>query len=255
MPEYHPASAFSLAIGNGFHYHFAMLLDLVVLGILLVSAAVAFMRGFVREVLTIGSLAGAAAATLVFGSALTPVTRGWIVDPNATEPQMLFNLVPYEMLAPVAAYALVFVGTLVVLTMVTHMVSKGVHAVGLGPVDRSLGVVFGLLRGVVIVGLMSLVLNFVLSDTQRDQFFGEAKTYPYVNYMASLTEALLPGRDILNKESIEKAKEKMGNAPVEPGQSRAAKNGGAGYNKDQRKKLDGMIEKPAPERKSMQFND
>lgn len=249
------ARGFSLAIGNGFHYHFAMLLDLVVLGILLVSAAVAFMRGFVREVLTIGSLAGAAAATLVFGSALTPVTRGWIVDPNATEPQMLFNLVPYDMLAPVAAYALVFVATLIVLTMITHMVSKGVHAVGLGPVDRSLGVAFGLLRGVVIVGLMSLVLNFVLSQTQRDQFFGDAKMYPYVNYMATLTEALLPGRDILNKESIEKAKEKMGNAPVEPGQSRAAKSGGSGYNNEQRKKLDGMIEKPASERKTMKFND
>ncbi|NBX67206.1 MAG: hypothetical protein EBQ96_09445 [Proteobacteria bacterium] len=231
-----------------------MLLDLVVLGILLVSAAVAFMRGFVREVLTIGSLAGAAAATLVFGSALTPVTRGWIVDPNAAEPQMLFKMIPYEMLAPVAAYALVFVSVLIILTMVTHMVSKGVHAIGLGPVDRSLGVVFGLLRGIVIVGLLSLVLNFVLSQGQRDQFFGEAKTYPYVSYMANLTEALLPGRDILNKENLEKAKEKMGHAPVEPGQSRAAKNG-AGYSKDQRKKLDGMIEKPAEERKSMQFNN
>ncbi len=244
-----------LAIRRGFHYHNSMVLDLVVLGILLVSSVVAFMRGFVREVLTIGSLAGAAAATLAFGSALTPMARGWIVDPNATEPQMLFKVVPYEMLAPVIAYALVFVSVLILLTIVTHMVSKGVHAVGLGPVDRSLGVVFGLVRGVVIVGLLSLVLNFVLSDTQREQFFGEAKTYPYVSYMADLTEALLPGRDVLDKkdELVAKAKA-VGNQPLEPGQTRAAK-GGAGYSDAQRKKLDALLGKPDEQQKNMQFNN
>jgi len=235
-----------------------MVLDLVVLGILFLSAAVAFMRGFVREILTIGSLAGSAAATLVFGPSLTPIAKGWIIDPNATEPQMLFNMVPYEMLAPVAAYALVFVAVLIVLTVVTHMVSKGVHAVGLGPVDRSLGVVFGLVRGVVIVGLLSLVINFVLSEQQRQEFFGEAKTYPYVSYMADLTGALLPGRDVLGKKDEDKkdvTTDKVGQQPLEPGQSKAAKTGGAGYTKAQRQKLETLVEKPTTPKKSLQFNN
>lgn len=232
-----------------------MLLDLVVIGILFVSATVAFLRGFVREVLTIGSLAGAAAATLVFGPGLTPLTSSWIIDPAATEPQMLFGLVPYTMIAPVAAYALVFVLTIIVLTIVTHMVSKGVHAVGLGPVDRSLGVVFGLLRGVVIIGLLSLVINFVTDDKQREKYFGDSKTYVYVSYLANLTEALLPDRDVLDKEKLKKVAEKVGNQPLEPGQSRAAKGSGAGYSDAQRKKLEGMLEKPESQRKSMQFNN
>src|SRR5262245_42049960 len=145
-----------------------MVLDLVVIGILLLSAAVAFWRGFVREVLTIGSLLGAAAATYFLGPNLTPMTRGWIIDPEAPEPQRLFGLIPYEMLAPLIAFAIVFVAVLVALTLVTHLVSKGVHSVGLGPVDRSLGVAFGLLRGVIVVGLMGIVMNFVLSDQQRE---------------------------------------------------------------------------------------
>ncbi|MBU6234869.1 MAG: CvpA family protein [Alphaproteobacteria bacterium] len=234
-----------------------MVLDLVVLGILLLSSVVAFMRGFVREVLTIGSLAGAAAATLVFGSSLTPMTRGWIIDPNATEPQSLFGLVPYEMLAPVIAYAITFVTVLIVLNIITHMVSKGVHAVGLGPVDRTLGVVFGLVRGVVIVGLLSLVLNFVLSDTQRETMFSDSKTYPYVGYLADLTGALMPGRDVLDKVknhgTDEKAAEKVGQQPLEPGQARKS----AGYSSAQRKKLEALVEQPQDQRKSrsMQFNN
>jgi membrane protein required for colicin V production len=232
-----------------------MILDLVVLGILFVSAAVAFMRGFVREVLTIGSLAGAAIATLAFGSSLTPTVRGWIVDPSIEAPQLLFNLVPYEMVAPVVSYGIVFVLTLIVLTIITHLISKGVHAAGLGPVDRSLGVVFGLVRGVIVIGLISLVMNFVLNDTQRETFFADSKVYPYVSSLADLTQALLPGRDVLGKKDHAKAIEDIGKQPLEPGQQsgQSKRSGGTQKHvKPEETPAEAQAERP---RRNLQFNN
>lgn len=235
-----------------------MVLDLVVLGILFISAAVAFMRGFVREVLTIGSLAGAALATFVFGPGLTPLARGWIIDPGAPQPQKLFDLVPYTMLAPVLAYGLVFVAVLIVLTVVTHMISKGVHAAGLGPVDRTLGVVFGLIRGIIIIGLLSLVMNFILNKDQRQKLFADSQTYPYVNYLADFTQGMLPGRDVLGKDGSGKdAAAPVGQGPLEPGQAgRGRSSGGAGYTRGDRKTLDSMVEEqPARKRPPHGFNE
>lgn len=202
-----------------------MILDLVVIGILLVSAAIAFLRGFVREILTIGALLGAALATYVFGPGFVPTVRGWLIDPAATEPQALFGLIPYEMLAPVVAFALVFTVVIIALTIVAHVVSKGVHMAGLGPVDRSLGVVFGLIRGTILVGLMGLVLNFVLSDDQREQYFNDSKTYAYVDYTAQLMGALMPDRDVIDKVRGKKegAAQTTGKQPLEPGQNARAR--------------------------------
>ncbi|MCB1538638.1 MAG: CvpA family protein [Rhodospirillales bacterium] len=201
-----------------------MVLDLVVLGILFVSAAVAFMRGFVREIFTIGSLAGAGIATLMFGPNLKPMVHDWIIDPAAKTPQKLFDLIPYEMLVPVIAFAIVFCASLVVFTIITHLVSKGVHSVGLGPVDRSLGVVFGLIRGVILIGLMGVVMNFVLSDEQRETYFGDSRTYPMVTYSADLMQALMPGREVIEKvakkdinATLDAAK--PGTEALEPGQA------------------------------------
>jgi membrane protein required for colicin V production len=229
-----------------------MTLDITVLAILFLSATIAFMRGFVREILTIGSLAGAAGATFAFGSSLTPMIRNWLIDPKATEPQMLFNMVPYEMVAPVLSYGLVFVGVLILLTMITHMISKGVHAVGLGPVDRSLGVVFGLVRGVIIIGLLSLVLNFVFSETQRKDFFGESKTYPYISYMADLTQAMLPGREVLNKKNEKKSQDTIGHEAIEPGQAMHKTKHKEQSKTTETQKTDPETERP---KRSLQFNN
>jgi membrane protein required for colicin V production len=236
-----------------------MVLDLVVIGILLVSAAVAFLRGFVREIFTIGSLLGAAFATLYFGPGLVPTVEGWLVDPAASEPQTLFGLIPYSMLVPVVAFALVFTVAILLLTFATFLVSKGVHSVGLGPVDRSLGVVFGLVRGFILIGLMGMVFNFVLSDDQRETYFGQSKTYGYVNYTADLMQALLPGKDVIEtiKEKKDRHDKKVaatGKEPLEPGQTGKARSGNGNYANLQRQAIQNMAQ-PEIDKLKKRFND
>ncbi|HEY8963610.1 MAG TPA: CvpA family protein [Alphaproteobacteria bacterium] len=226
-----------------------MILDLVVIGILLLSALVAFWRGFVREVLTIISLLGAAVATFLFGPRMVPVVQDWLVDPEAKEPQQLFGLIPYEMVGTALGFGLVFIVVLSVLTIASHLFSRVVHYVGLGPVDRSLGVVFGLIRGVVILGLMSVVLNFAVAEDKRADYFADSKTYPYMTYLADLTSAMMPGKDVLNRDKIQMAAQDK--SPLEPGQANKVRPASGGSKLTTRRETD-LYNKPALPRK---FND
>lgn len=203
-----------------------MILDLIVIGILLVSALVAFWRGFVREVLTIFSLIGAAGATYMFGPDVAQTTKGWLVDADAPEKQRLFDLIPYDVIGMGIGFVLVFMGVLLAFTFIAHWFSRGLHAVGLGPVDRSLGVVFGLVRGVVLVALMSVVLHFIVSEGKREDYFADSKTYPYIAYMADLGEAMMPGKDAVSKDAI---KQRLRGIDVlEPGQKNPAAEAASG---------------------------
>lgn len=237
---------FSLPKFRFFFKQSGMILDLVVIGILLVSALVAFWRGFVREVLTIISLVGAAAATFMFGPKMVPIAQGWLVDPDAKEPQQLFGLIPYDMVGTALGFGLVFGVVLVALTLASHLFSRAVHYVGLGPVDRSLGVVFGLVRGVVVLGLLSVVLNFAVAEEKRGEYFADSKTYPYVSYLADLTSAMMPGKDPLDRDKLKA--DLLDKSPVEPGQAGKGRSSGVKTVAKQETELD----RPKPQR---QFND
>lgn len=225
-----------------------MILDLVVLGILILSALVAFWRGFVREVLTILSLVGAAVATFMFGPRVAPMAQGWIVDENAKDPQTLFGIIPYDMVGTALGFGLVFLAVLAVLTIASHLLSRVVHFVGLGPIDRSLGVVFGLLRGVVILALLSVVLNFAVAEEKRADYFGDSKTYPYVTYLAELTSAMMPGKDVLDRDKIKA--QAQGKGPLEPGQARSAR-GSSNSGRVAKRETDLDV----PPQQQRQFND
>lgn len=176
-----------------------MTLDLVVLAIVFLSALVAFFRGLIKEVLTIFGLVGAALSTIWFGPVFGGLTASWFPAEGK-----MFDLIPWKFVALGTAYILVFVLVLAALSVLAHYASKLVRAAGLGPIDRSLGVVFGLARGVILVGLLYLPFHIILTDEQKQQYFGNAKTYSGVTYVAELMQALLPTQD-----EVKGAKDKL----------------------------------------------
>jgi membrane protein required for colicin V production len=117
--------------------------DLVVVGIIALSALVAFLRGFVREVLTICVWVGALFATLYAFPYLRPYMRDLIANP------------PF---ADAAAAIAAFVTAMVVLSLVSHYIAKLVRGSALNAIDRSLGLAFGVLRGAVLVCLGYLLI-------------------------------------------------------------------------------------------------
>jgi membrane protein required for colicin V production len=121
--------------------------DLVALAVLAVSALLAFMRGLVREVLGIGAWIGAGAAAY-FGLPLArPQAEAWFGHAYWVDP---------------ATFAAIFVVTLIVLMIVAHVIGRAVRTSPLGGLDRTLGLLFGLARGAVLLILAYIVAGMVV---------------------------------------------------------------------------------------------
>lgn len=117
-------------------------LDLVFVGLVVFSVLVSVVRGFVRELLSVVVWVAAAWLALRFSGGLGDWLAAWIPSPT---------------LALVAAFALIFVLTLLVGAVVAFMARALVTQTGLTGTDRVLGAVFGGLRGALVVGLLVLV--------------------------------------------------------------------------------------------------
>lgn len=154
------------------------LTDLILLGVLLASMVVGLWRGLVYEVL---SLAGWLAAFVV-AQWLAPVVA---------------NALPYLQGAPASAqyavaFVVVFVATLFASGMVSWLIKKLVDTVGLRPVDRTLGGLFGLARGVVLLLALTVVLQ--LTGVSRDAWWSTAQGPVWLEVVLKGLKPLLPQR-------------------------------------------------------------
>lgn len=127
--------------------------DAIVLAVIAVSGIVAYFRGLVRELLSIGAWIGA----VVLAVALQPWSRSFFTN--------IFPTTPW--LSDVAGLAAVFVVTLIVLKIIIALIAKAVHASVLGGVDRALGVLFGLARGAFLVLVAYIAAGAFLPATER----------------------------------------------------------------------------------------
>ena len=136
-------------------------LDLAVIIALLVSALLAFMRGFVHEVLSIGAWVGAS-LTALYGLPLAqPFAR---------------KTIPIDWAADAAAAVVLFLAALLVLSFITNSLSKTVQASAMNNLDRSLGFVFGLARAAVILSILLIATDWLMDKTARPVWMQKAKT-------------------------------------------------------------------------------
>ena len=152
------------------------LTDWVLLGVLLASMVVGFWRGLVYEVL---SLAGWVAAFVV-AQWLAPEVVGWLPFVKGAPASVQYAV----------AFAVVFVGTVFAAGMVSWLIKKLVETVGLRPVDRTLGGVFGLARGVVLLLALTVVLQ--LTGVSRDAWWSTAQGPVWLDLVLTGLKPLLP---------------------------------------------------------------
>jgi membrane protein required for colicin V production len=191
-----------------------MILDVIVVVILLASALIAFLRGFIREVLTVFGVVGGLAAAYGGGPLLKPVFESWLVDPAAAEPQKLFGILPYDLLCEALAYGVIFLSVVIVLSIVSHLLAGWAKKLGLGAIDRTLGVIFGLARGVVILIFLYLVPFLLFPKDERAGWFENSRSLAYMESMTGWAASLLP-------ENFTKDKDE--DAPIE-GEETSANN-------------------------------
>ena len=120
------------------------MLDWIFVAVLCISLLAGLWRGLVYELLSVVNWI----AAFVLAQWFAPVAAHWLSLDGATE------VVRYG-----AGFVLVFVLSLFAGGLVAFLISKLVAAVGLRPVDRVLGAVFGLVRGVVILLVLAVVVG------------------------------------------------------------------------------------------------
>jgi len=150
-------------------------LDIGVIAVIGLSAVFAFARGFVREALSIVAWVGAGFITLYgFNPAYA------IVDPMVHNP-LLSELI--------AGFGL-FIASLVILTIITGIIARSVRASALSPIDRTLGFVFGILRGAFVLSLAYMLLEMAAQPNDRPAWLRDAKSVPYLEQGANLLRGL-----------------------------------------------------------------
>lgn len=203
-----------------------MIVDILVLIVIALSALIAFLRGFIREVFTIINVIGALAAAYYCGGMLLPYMQGWLgVDPEAEEQQRLFDLIPYTIIAQALSYGAVFIVVIIILSIISHFLAETVKSIGLGAIDRTLGVIFGIVRGVLLIGLLYLPVHLAYSGTEEEkevkEWFDGSKSYIYIKSTSNLIADFVP-EDA--KKAIERHVEEGSEAAEESGVRETLKN-------------------------------
>jgi membrane protein required for colicin V production len=152
------------------------LTDWVLLGVLLASMLLGFWRGLVYEVL---SLVGWVAAFVV-AQWLAPDLVVWLPMIQGAPESVQYAV----------AFVVVFVVTVFVAGFVSWLIKKLVETVGLRPVDRTLGGVFGLARGVVLLLALTVVLQ--LTGVARDAWWASAQGPAWLQVILTGLKPLLP---------------------------------------------------------------
>ncbi len=153
------------------------LFDVGLVIVLILSGLLAFVRGFIQEVLSIGAWIGAILATIFGLPYVKPFAREFISP---------------TMLADVAAGGAIFLVTLVILWILTRMISNSVKGSALNALDRSLGFVFGLVRGAVLVCLLFIGVEWLVKPEQQPDWLRNARSLPLVVWGADQIRAIVP---------------------------------------------------------------
>jgi membrane protein required for colicin V production len=138
--------------------------DFAVIGIVLLSGFFAFYRGFVREALSIAVWISAAIVALYAIPYVQPLFE---------------RVLPKGIVAEVCAGGTVFILALMVLHLVSGALARRVKNSALSPIDRSLGLLFGLARGLLVACLGYLALAWFMPQGERQpKWFTDARSAP-----------------------------------------------------------------------------
>jgi membrane protein required for colicin V production len=153
------------------------LLDIILIGVMLISALLAMIRGFMREVLSIASWVIAALVTLYFYARLLPYAKTY------------FN---NDIVATAVVIGGTFLGTLLIVSVITVRFSDMVLDSRVGALDRTLGFLFGLARGLIIVVVAFLFFAWLVPDRSQPEWIRSAKSRVVLQGTGDWLMSMLP---------------------------------------------------------------
>ena len=211
-------------------------LDLIVIAAIAFAALIGLWLGVVRVLLGIGGWIGAAVITVYGFPLVRPFARNYIEG---------------AFLSDLAAAGSIFIVTLVLLTILSHVIAERVRGSAFGAVDRSVGLIVGLALGILVTSSGYLVMERVLdlpeNDAKRPAWVRNSKTAPVLGWSARTILSVVPKewREAAgtgeaappSAAEINQAAEKL----MTPMPRLDAANPKAGYSKSERREMDRLI--------------
>src|SRR6266571_4891830 len=153
------------------------LLDIILIGVMLISALLAMIRGFMREILSIAAWAIAALVTLYFYAKLLPFAKSY------------FN---NDIIAAAVVVGGTFLGTLLIVSVITVRFSDMILDSRIGALDRTLGFLFGLARGLIIVVVAFLFFAWLVPPRTQPSWVANAKSKVVLQSTGDWLMSMLP---------------------------------------------------------------
>jgi membrane protein required for colicin V production len=212
--------------------------DVLVLVVILASAVLAALRGFVAEVLTLLGLVAASAAVLYGMPYALPIAQDYLGE---------------GLTAKAAAGGALFMGTIAVTSVISFLISLKLRKTHLSAIDRSLGFLFGLMRGSILLCLLYICVTFIFPPAKDGEevkpdsvqaYIKEARTGPALAAGARVIASFAPdqGLSLDDLTKSEPIKELL-STPAKPDKPKSAE---PSYREGAREDLEKMIEKVAP---------
>ena len=161
-------------------------LDLGLIVVVLISAFLAMLRGLTREVLAIASWGAAALAAIYLHPLALPYVKPYIAK---------------DVIALGAAAAAVFFVTLIAVSLITIKLSDAILDSKIGALDRSLGFLFGAVRGLLLCVIAFVFFNWLVPAQTQPGWVKTARMRPLLQATGDQLMAVLPDdpEGLLNK--------------------------------------------------------
>jgi membrane protein required for colicin V production len=151
--------------------------DVLILVVLLGSTLIGLLRGFVREAVSLAFWIVAIWAAWKFGPIVEPHLGGLLADPK---------------IAPWVGRFVILILVLLIGWLIGMLLSYFTRSMGLGPLDRAIGLLFGILRGMILVGL--LIIGAELLHLNQENWWGRSKLVPYGETVGDWLRAMVGER-------------------------------------------------------------
>lgn len=199
--------------------------DIIAGLLLLVSGVTGWVRGASRELTSALSFIFAAAIAL-FGLRISgPIFR---------------NLMDPDWAATAAAVLVVFVVFFLIFRLIGGRLTATLHETSAGTLDRIVGATFGLIRACVILGVFNLLLHLATPPDRMPRWVEDSMFYPVSEISGAVLKVFAPKGKALAGKLAPAIKD----AVHEDGDNTSGeKSSGKGYDEDQRRKLDDLVEK------------
>lgn len=164
--------------------------DVIFVAVIAVSGGLALYRGFVTEVLAIVGWAGAAIATVALFDPLNPLAEKYI---------------RMEAAAAAATGIVIFLVTLLVISLLARIVASAVRGSQISIIDRGLGLAFGVLRGYVVLIIVFLLYEAVYPRDDQPKWISDARAVPLLDFGGTILLRLVPAIPLESETGFERA--------------------------------------------------